>query len=109
MKVMLFAILDRMDATENLLRSLSKEGYNGTVLSATSVKHVLPKLAGQGVSVSLSMLTDDLPSGNITLFIIIDEEKLDDLKKEIREATGNWTKAKGGMFVLPLLSVEGTF
>ena len=55
------------------------------------------------------MLTDDLPSGNMTLFIIIDEDKLEPLKQEIREATGNWTKAKGGMFVLPLLSVEGTF
>ena len=109
MKVMLFAILDRMDATEELLRSLSKEGYNGTVLPTHGMKHVLPKLAGEGVSVSLSMLTDDLPSGHMTLFIIIDEEKLEDLKKEIREATGNWTKAKGGMFVLPLLSVEGTF
>ena len=55
------------------------------------------------------MLTDDLPSGNLTLFIVIEEEKLEALKQEIREATENWTKIKGGMFVLPLTSVEGTF
>lgn len=109
MKVMLFAILDRLDATEELLRSLSKEGYNGTVISTTDIKHVLPKLRGEGVSVSLSMIADDLPSGNVTLFIIIDDDKLEALKQEIRDATGNWTKAKGGMFVLPLLSFEGTF
>lgn len=109
MKVMLFAILDRLDATEELIRSLSKEGYNGTVISTTDIKHILPQLTGGGVSVSLSMLADDLPSGNVTLFIIIDEDKLEDLKQEIRDATGNWTKAGGGMFVLPLLSFEGTF
>lgn len=109
MKVMLFAILDRVEATEELIRRLSKEGYNGTVLSSDSIKHIVPKLQGEGASVSLSMLTDDLPHGNISLFLIIDEAKLDKLKEEIRKATGNWSKAKGGMFVLPLLSIEGTF
>ncbi|MCR5079343.1 MAG: hypothetical protein K6B65_05475 [Bacilli bacterium] len=109
MKVMLFAILDHTEATEDLLRRLSKEGFNGTIISSTGMHHVLPKLGGESVSVSLSMIADDLPSGNLTLYIVIDEEKLEDLKCEIREATGNWTKVKGGMFVLPLLSVEGTF
>ena len=109
MKVMLFAILDQAEETETLLRKLSKEGYNGTVISTTGMHHVLPKNEGESVSVSLSMLTDDLPSGNLTLFIIIEEEKLEALKQEIREATENWTRVKGGMFVLPLVSVEGTF
>ncbi|MBQ2069795.1 MAG: hypothetical protein II467_02565 [Bacilli bacterium] len=109
MKVMLFAILDHTEATEELLRRLSKEGYNGTVVSSAGMHHVLPKLSGESVSVSLSMIADDLPSGNLTLYIVIEEEKLDALKKEIRDATENWTKVKGGMFVLPLLSVEGTF
>ena len=109
MKVMLFAILDRVEETEVLLRRLSKEGYNGTVISTTGMHHVLPKIEGESVSVSLSMLMDDLPSGNLTVFIVIDEDKLETLKKEIRDATESWTKIKGGMFVLPLSSVEGTF
>ncbi len=109
MKVLLFVILDHNPITEDLLRKLSKEGYNGTVLPCSGMHHVLPKFHGGGAAVSLSEIDDDLPSGNFTLFIIIEEEQADGLKKEIREATENFTKAKGGMFVLPLSSVEGSF
>ena len=54
-------------------------------------------------------IVDDLPQGNLTLFIIIEEEKLEALKNEIRSSTDNFHQIKGGMFVLPLASVEGTF
>lgn len=110
MKVMLFAILDHVPATEELLRRLSKEGYNGTVIDTVGMHHVLPKFTDSGsTAVSLANLVDDLPKGNLTIFIVIDEEKLNGLKEEIRDATGNFTEVKGGMFVLPLASVEGTF
>jgi uncharacterized protein YaaQ len=110
MKVMLFAILDHVGATEELLRDLSKEGYNGTVIDTVGMHHVLPKFTEKGsAAVSLANLVDDLPKGNLTLFIIIEEEKLETLKNKIREATGNFSDVKGGMFVLPLVSVEGTF
>ena len=109
MKTLLYAILDKTPDTEELLRALSKEGYNGTVIDTMGLKHVLPKLKGKGALVSLSEMVDDAPKGNIALFVIIEEERLEDLKSHIREATQGFTKVKGGMFVLPLLSVEGNF
>lgn len=109
MKTLLFVILDHVGATEELLQKLSKEGYNGTVISTTGMHHVLPKLEDQSVSVSLSTIVDGLPSGNLTLFIIIDSDKLELLKAEIREATGEFKLIQGGMFSLPLLDVEGNF
>ena len=109
MKVMLYAVLDHVAETEQLLRTLSIKGYNGTVIPTSGLHHVLPKFKDQSAAISLAMMVDDLPEGNITLFIVIDEEKVDDLKQEIRMATHNFTYVKGGMVVLPLLSYEGSF
>ena len=110
MKVLLFAILDHVPASEHLLRSLSKEGYNGTVIPTEGMHHVFPQFSDSKTkAVSLAALTDDVPSGNFTLFIVIEDNHLEELQKEIRVATENFQKIKGGMFVLPVSSVEGFF
>ena len=109
MKVMLYVVLDHLPKTEQLLRNLSEKGYNGTVIPTAGLRHVLPKFEDQKMAVSLANLVDDIPQGNITLFIVIDEDKVETLKDEIREATGNFNEIKGGMFVLPLTSWEGSF
>ena len=54
-------------------------------------------------------MVDDYPQGNLTLFIIIDEKDLGKLKERIRALTGSFKDIPGGMFVLPLSSVEGIF
>ncbi len=110
MKVLLFAILDHVPASEQLLRSLSKEGYNGTVIPTEGMHHVFPQFSDSKTkAVSLAALTDDVPSGNFTLFIVIEDSQLEHLQEEIRSATANFQKIKGGMFVLPVSSVEGFF
>ena len=110
MKVLLFAILDHVDETEILLHKLSSEGYNGTVIPTSGLHHVLPKFEDtQSGAISLASMVDDLPSGNLTLFIVIEQEKAETLKEEIRNATSNFKKVKGGMFILPLNEVEGSF
>ena len=107
MKVLLFAILDHVDATEKLLHKLSSQGYNGTVIPTSGLHHVLPKFEDtQSGAISLASMVEDLPSGNLTLFIVIEEEKVEELKQE---ATSNFKKVKGGMFILPLVDVEGSF
>ncbi|MGM9813670.1 MAG: hypothetical protein ACI32C_02000 [Candidatus Enteromonas sp.] len=107
MKQLLFCILDNNPKAAHLLRSLSKDGYNGTVMNTVGMHHVLPDIHGHGTAISLSSMVDDLPEGNITLFIIIDEDKLGGLKERIRELTNHFEDIPGGMFVLPLSSVEG--
>ena len=109
MKTLLFAILDNVPATEDLLRLLSQEGYNGTVIPTSGLHHVLPKFDDStSGAISLSSMVDDLPSGNITLFVVIDDNKVEALKETIRKATGNFKSIKGGMFILPVASVEGS-
>ena len=109
MKVMLYCVLEHVEETERLLRRLSEKGYNGTVIPTTGLHHVLPKFDDGGAAISLASMVDDLPQGNITLFIVIDEDKVEPLKQEIKEATQGFTVIKGGYFVLPILSWEGSF
>ncbi len=110
MKVLLFAILDHVPASEQLLRNLSKEGYNGTVMPTEGMHHAFPQLGDSRVkAVSLAALTDDIPNGNFTLFIVLEDDRLESLQEEIRSATGNFQTIKGGMFVLPVSSVEGFY
>ena len=109
MKSLLIAILEHVPATEQLIRDLSKQGYNGTVIDAAGLRHVLPKFHDQSAAVSLANLVDDAPSGNITLFIVVDEERKEALKDTLREATGRFETIKGGMLVYPLTDVEGFY
>ncbi len=109
MKSLLIAILERVPATEGLIRDLSKQGYNGTVINADGLHHVLPKLTGQSTAVSLSSIVDDAPRGTITLFIVVDEERKEDLKALLREATDSFHAIPGGMVVYPLADVEGFY
>ena len=109
MKTLLFAILDHVPATEDLLRKLSQEGYNGTVIPTSGLHHVLPKFDDDySGAISLGALVDDLPSGNLTLFVVIDDDKVEQLKATIREATNHFKSINGGMFILPVASVEGS-
>ncbi|GEM_PF-1185956 len=107
MKSLVIAILEHVPATEKLIRSLSKEGYNGTVINAAGLHHVLPKFSDQSAAVSLATMVEDVPSGNITFFVVVDEDKKDALKAEIRNATDGFKSIKGGMLVYPVADAEG--
>ena len=109
MKKLLFCILDNNDKAEKFLRTLSQDGYNGTVINTTGMHHVLPDVHGHGTAISLASMVDDLPEGNLTLFIVIDETDLEKLKERIRELTNHFEDIPGGMFVLPVSFVEGNF
>lgn len=109
MKQLLFCILDNNDKAEKFLRTLSQDGYNGTVINTTGMHHVLPDVHGHGTAISLASMVDDLPEGNLTLFIVIDETDLEKLKERIRELTNHFEDIPGGMFVLPVSFVEGNF
>lgn len=107
MKSLVIAILEHTQEAESLIRSLSKEGYNGTVINAAGLHHVLPQFADQSAAVSLATIVDDLPTGNITFFIVVDESRKEHLKEEIRKATDSFKSVKGGMLVFPVTEVEG--
>lgn len=110
MKHLLFAILENTKETHDLIHELSKLGYNGTVMATKSLKHVLQDENEDLPSfISLSHLQSNNLQANTTIYFILDDEALEEVKSKIREFTKEFKATKGGMFAIPLESYEGSF
>lgn len=110
MKHVLFTVLENTRETHDLIRELSKKGFNGTVLSSTSLKHVLEDEHEDTLSfISLSHIHENRFVQNTTIYFILEDEELEQVKQLVREFTDNFKKVKGGMFATPIESYEGSF
>ena len=109
MKHLIFAVINRHDVTEDTLEALSDAGYNGTVIASSSLRKTLANGGDIPMFVNLSGVDQTKYEGNTTLFIVVDEEKVEAVFALIRKSTKNFTLSDGGMFVLPLEKFEGSF
>lgn len=110
MKKILFCVLERGIKTDELYSDIIDSGYNGTLIKTQSLKHILNNDSFKAV-LSLSQIAENThePGQNATIFVIVDEEKLETLKEKIRAHTGNFVDIHGAMFVLPIEGFEGSF
>ena len=108
MKVLFFAVLERGTASDLLLKDLSVKGYNGTLIKTESLKHVLKGQEGSAF-ISLSELAENTPDTNYSMFFIIDDSRIPEIKKEFRDFTADFGKVHGAMFVIPIADFEGSF
>ncbi len=109
MKHLIFAVLENSHAAEETLMKLSKMGYNGTVIPSTSLKHTLENDGEVPMFVNLSLFEHGKFENNTTLYIVAEENQVEDVQNIIRESTKHFTRCRGGMFVIPLESYEGSF
>ena len=109
MKHLIKAVLDDHVVTEEILTTLSKAGFNGTVIPSTSLKHTLENGGEIPMFMNLAHFESDRFENNTTLEIIIEENKVEEVCSIIREKTKGFTVCKGGMFVIPLPKFEGSF
>lgn len=110
MKHLLFVVLENKKETHDLIRDLSKNGFNGTVLSSTSLNHVIHDEEEDTPSFfSLAHLSDNKFVHNTTIYFILENEDILKVQNLVREYTHNFEKVKGGMFTTPIESFEGSF
>lgn len=110
MKHLLFVVLENKKETNDLIRELEEEGFNGTVLSSTSLKHVIHDEEEDTLSfVSLAHLSEEKFVHNTTIYFILEDEKLAKVQEVIRKLTNKFSLIKGGMFATPIESYEGSF
>ena len=110
MKYLLFVVLENTKETSDLIKELSLKGINGTVMASTSLKHVFEDEREDMLQfVSLSHIDQHKLTQNTTVYFILDEKNIEEVKQIIREKTGNFTNTKGGMITSPLESFEGSF
>lgn len=110
MKHLLFVVLENEPATRDLIHELSKRGFNGTILSSTSVHNfMLDEEEDVPSFFSLTHFSENRFVHNTTLYFILEEEKMKEVQEIIRKITKNFTFVKGGMFKTPIESFEGSF
>ena len=107
---LLFVILENKPETEEVIHELSNRGFNGTILSSTSVHNFMLDEEDDVPSFfSLAHISEKKFVHNTTLYFILEEDKLAEVQQIIRDITKNFTKVTGGMFKTPISSFEGSF
>ena len=110
MKNLLLVILENNPETEEIIHELSNQGFNGTILSSTSVHNFMLDEEDDVPSFfSLAHISEKKFVHNTTLYFINESDEIARIQQIIREITGNFTKVKGGMFKTPIESFEGSF
>jgi len=110
MKHLLFVVLENTKESSDIIHELSNEGYNGTVISSTSLKHLLQDEKEDLPSFfSLSHIHHNNLTQNTTIYFILEDEDLEKVRQLIREKTDHFQNTKGGMFSTPIESYEGSF
>ena len=110
MKQLLFVVLENKPETEEVIHELSNRGFNGTILSSTSVHNFMLDEEDDVPSFfSLAHISEKKFVHNTTLYFILEEDKLAEVQQIIRDITKCFTKVKGGMFKTPISSFEGSF
>ena len=80
MKYMLWTVFEDSQSTQELLRSLLKDGYNGTMMGASSVNHTYSHNAKKAPMFSLSDYAEGVKEPNLAVTFVVDEDKLEELK-----------------------------
>lgn len=110
MKHLLFVTLENTKQCHDLIHDLSRMGYNGTVLSSTSLKHILQDENEDVPSFfSLAHYHENKFVQNTTIYFILDDKQVEEVKESVRKYTDNFQNTKGGMFETPVDSYEGSF
>lgn len=109
MKQLIFAVINRHDVTEDTLEALSDAGFNGTVIASSSLRKTIANGGEIPMFINLANVENPKYEGNTTIYIVTEEEKVEEVLDIIRDKTAHFTLSDGGMFVVPLEKFEGSF
>lgn len=111
MKKALYLILENGTAALDVFDSIRKEGFNGTLMHTTSLRHALDENQPEDTHFFSLAAYERLHSHGeamLALFVV-DAEKLDELKQLIRDHTNSFDDIRGGMFSRDIQDYEGSF
>jgi hypothetical protein len=110
MKKILYLILGKDAVALDVLDSIKKSGYNGTLIETASLRHALDDSFPEDKHFfSLVNYESHLKEESLLALFVVNEESLEPLKQCIRDHTDNFRKIKGGMFSRSISDYEGTF
>ena len=110
MKKILYLILGKDAVALDVLDSIKKSGYNGTLIETASLRHALDDTFPEDKHFfSLVNYESHLKDESLLALFVVNEESLEPLKQCIRDRTDSFRKIKGGMFSRSISDYEGTF
>ena len=110
MKKILYLILGKDAVALDVLDSIKRSGYNGTLIETASLRHALDDSFPEDKHFfSLGNYESHLKEESLLALFVVNEESLEPLKQCIRDHTDNFKKIKGGMFSRSISDYEGTF
>jgi len=108
-KVMMVLILEKEEYLTQILTELSDNGIkSATVTNSTGMMGHLSSLGDEQIISTLRPLFTPAHTENKTIFMLLDEEKVETARKTIREVLGDLSQPETGiMFAVPTLFTEG--
>ncbi|HZW49110.1 MAG TPA: hypothetical protein VFF80_03115 [Bacillota bacterium] len=105
----LVLVLSQYEKLDKLLIELKDEGIKGaTVINSTGMAQVLDQETDVFLGSIRTFLTPDRED-NRTIFMALDEDKVETAKKVIHKVIGSLTEpGTGVLFITPVLYFEGT-
>ena len=108
---LLVIVLNRIDYLEELLVAFAKNGVKGaTVLDSTGMAQAISASNEKRFLGSLRMLLDNERQENKTIFTVLEDDKVEDVKQVVHSVLGSFEAPNTGiMFTVPLSFVEGLY
>ena len=95
MKVELTLVLKTTERAYGALEAIKRAGYNATVMTSESLRHAVDYYPGEHTFINLRHVEQRDVFESILGVFIVENDRLEDLKKVIRETTKNFTEIKG--------------
>lgn len=108
MKVELTLVLKTTERAFDTLEALRSAGFNATLMSSESLRHALDYYPGEHHFINLRHLEQKEMLESVLCLFLVEDNRLEDLKKVIREYTNNFKDIKGFMYSRPIDDYEGS-
>ena len=109
MKYLFTVIMNKNENAYKLFSALRKHNINGTVLPAQSLKSALldNNVDPEPFFGGLRQVVEYRHDSNYTVFCVVDEEQIDEIKGIVHAVSDEIKHKIGLMFAMPLAFVEG--
>ena len=108
MKVELTLVLKTTERAYDTLEALRSAGFNATVMSSESLRHAVDYYPGEHHFINLRHIEQKEMLESVLCLFLVEDNRLEDLKKVIREYTNNFKDIKGFMYSRPIDDYEGS-
>ena len=108
MKTALYLVLKSTEDAFHTLELLREDGYNGTLINTESIRHAVDTLPEEHNFYTLRHFEKAEYLASIFCIFVVENDRVEPLKKIIRESTDNFKRIKGFMYTYELKDYEGT-